>query len=64
VVQPVVDLDSDGVANEVDGVPDSQTTEFLEGLIVTPTKSLENSVGEDEMEVPLKRNFAKTFNSV
>jgi hypothetical protein len=56
-------LVSDGEPNEVDGVLDSQTSEFIEDLIITPTKCLENLVGEDDMEVPLKRNFGKTFNS-
>jgi hypothetical protein len=45
ITQPIVDLGSDGDVNEVDGVIDSQTSEFLDDLIVTPTKSVENSVG-------------------
>ncbi|WJX38287.1 hypothetical protein P8452_25966 [Trifolium repens] len=62
-VEPIVDLGSDGDVNEVDGVIDSQTSEFLDDLIVTPTKSVENSVGDDGMDIPLKRSFAKSFNS-
>jgi hypothetical protein len=63
ITQPIVDLGSDGDVNEVDGVIDSQTSEFLDDLIVTPTKSVENSVGDDGMDIPLKRSFAKSFNS-
>jgi hypothetical protein len=62
-MQPAIDLESDGGPNEIDGVLDSQTSEFLEDVIVTPTNSLEKLVGEDEMDVPFKRNLAKALNS-
>ncbi|KAK2362598.1 replication protein A 70 kDa DNA-binding subunit C [Trifolium repens] len=63
IMQPAIDLESDGGPNDADGVLDSQSIEFLEDVIVTPTNSVEMSIGEDEMEVPFKRNLAKAFNS-
>jgi hypothetical protein len=62
-MQPAIDLESDGGADEADAVLDSQSIEFLEDVIVTPTNAVEKSVGEDEIEVPFKRNLSKAFNS-
>jgi hypothetical protein len=56
-------LESDGGPDEADVVLDSQSIEFLEDVIFTPTNSVEKSVGEDEMEVPFKRNLSKAFNT-
>jgi hypothetical protein len=40
-MQPAIDLESDGGADEVDAVLDSQSIEFLEDVIVTPTNAVE-----------------------
>ncbi|KAK2409557.1 replication factor A protein [Trifolium repens] len=41
IMQPAIDLESDGGADEADAVLDSQSIEFLEDVIVTPTNVVE-----------------------
>jgi hypothetical protein len=50
----VVDLDSDGVGDEADGVLDSKSLQFLDNVILTPVEAADKSIVEDEAEGSLK----------
>ncbi|MCH79355.1 replication factor A protein [Trifolium medium] len=63
-MSPVVDIDSDGLSDDVNSVDDDQSLEFVKDLVVIPPASVEVDECDSDAPFTVKRNLTKAFDGV